>query len=293
MMKKAASVCLAFLLMIAVLAVPVSAEELAEFPNLPKNVCVVDDADMLSNETEQWLDSLNGTLQQECKGATIAVLTVQDIGALSAADYATQAFNEWGVGDKNENNGVLVLMCRTSLRHSDGDYYVALGKGLDGTQLSSELKTILNKKMEKPFSKGNYDEAVNDTVKAIEVSVRDEYGQGAFFHTLWLKCKSVFSVIVDVLENIIGFGYVIVFILGVLGTIIAGIVIIFRFIYHALKGDLKQENTHYDYDKYRYENRDSSSRDRYSSSGSHSSRSSGGFSGMGGGSSFGGGAGRD
>lgn len=140
-----------FLLLMAVLAVPVSAEGLAEFPDLPKNVCVVDDADMLSNETEQWLDSLNGTLQQECEGATIAVLTVQDIGVLSAADYATQAFNEWGVGDKNENNGVLVLMCRTSLRHSDGDYYVALGKGLDGTQLSSELKMMLNKKWKSPL----------------------------------------------------------------------------------------------------------------------------------------------
>ncbi len=176
MMKKAESIFLAFLLMLAVLVVPVSAEGLAEFPNLPKDESIVDAANMLSSDTENWLDEVNGTLQEKCKGATIAVLTVQDTGVLSAADYAAQAFNQWGVGNKKENNGVLVLLTKTSPQFADGDYYVALGKGLDGTRLSNELSMLLQKKMESNFGSGNYDTAVKDSVTAIAEIIADEYG---------------------------------------------------------------------------------------------------------------------
>ncbi len=176
MMKKAESIFLAFLLMLAVLVVPVSAEGLAEFPNLPKDESIVDAANMLSSDTENWLDEVNGTLQEKCKGATIAVLTVQDTGVLSTADYAAQAFNQWGVGNKKENNGVLVLLTKTSPQFADGDYYVALGKGLDGTRLSNELSMLLQKKMESNFGSGNYDTAVKDSVTAIAEIIADEYG---------------------------------------------------------------------------------------------------------------------
>ena len=174
--KKFLAYFLALILTAALLVVPVSAEGLAEFPNFPKDECVVDAANMLSSDTENWLDGANGTLQEKCKGATIAVLTVQDTGALSTADYAAQAFNEWGVGNKKENNGVLVLLTKTSPQIADGDYYVALGKGLDGTRLSNELSMLLQKKMESNFGSGNYDTAVKDSVTAIAEIIADEYG---------------------------------------------------------------------------------------------------------------------
>lgn len=262
-----------FLLLMAVLAVPVSAEGLAEFPDLPKNVCVVDDADMLSNETEQWLDSLNGTLQQGCEGATIAVLTVQDIGVLSAADYATQAFNEWGVGDKDENNGVLVLLSRTSSRYADGDYYVALGAGLDGTQLSSELKTILNKKMEKPFSKGDYDKAIKETVKTIEVSVRDQYGQGTFGHKVWMKIKAIAMTAFEVFLYLVAAAFI--------GVHIYGIIAAVKECFSRTFGRGKKKGGKY-----------SSYGRHHSRSSSYRRRSSSGSRRMDGGRSFGGGAGR-
>ncbi len=66
--KKFLTIVLAVCLMAVLFIVPIFAEGLAEFPDLPKNVCVVDDADMLSSDTEAWLDDLNYALQEECKG---------------------------------------------------------------------------------------------------------------------------------------------------------------------------------------------------------------------------------
>ena len=44
-----------------------------------------------------------------CSGAQIGVLTVDYTGNYSTEDYATQAFNAWGIGSASENNGVLIL----------------------------------------------------------------------------------------------------------------------------------------------------------------------------------------
>ena len=165
------ALCLAILF-----CVTPAAAGLAELPKLPKDTSVVDAADMLSPETEKWINTGNGQLQKACEGATVAVLTVQDTGVLEKADYATDAINEWGVGDKDEGNGVLVLLMRTSPQYADGDYYVALGQGLQGTQLDSELSMILQQQMEDDFARGDYDAAVRKTVEAIANAIMQQYG---------------------------------------------------------------------------------------------------------------------
>lgn len=208
MMKKVTAVFLAFLLLMALLVVPASASGLADFPNLPKSECVVDDANMLSADTENWLDDANGTLQEKCKGATIAVLTVQDTGALSTADYAAEAFNEWGVGNKKENNGVLLLLTKTSPQFADGDYYAALGKGLDGTRLSNELSMLLQKKMESNFAAGDYDAAVKDSVTAMAEIIAEEYGVDLYGNGAKPNKSPVLRTLLTVLVWLVILGFV-------------------------------------------------------------------------------------
>lgn len=176
-MWKQARLWFALLLAALLLTLSVAAEGLVDLPDLPKNQCVVDEADMLTPETEQWLDQYNGELQHTAQGACIAVLTVDDVSPLSVADYATEAFNQWGVGSHTENNGVLLLLSRTSMKYEDGDYYAALGDGLDGTRLSSELSHLLQTYMEDSFAAGDYDTAVTDTVSHIGEVVQALYAE--------------------------------------------------------------------------------------------------------------------
>jgi len=71
----------------------------ASLPDLPRDQCVVDDANVLSDSTTQTIIDLNAQLEQSCNGAQIGVLTVDYTGNYSTEDYATQAFNAWGIGD--------------------------------------------------------------------------------------------------------------------------------------------------------------------------------------------------
>ena len=115
------------------LAVVVSAAVLcpaafaAQLPSLPKDECVVDDAGVLSSSTVQTITELNAQLESSCSGAQIGVLTVEYTGNDSTEDYATQAFNAWGIGSSSNNNGVLILLVMESAQYADGDYYLTYG----------------------------------------------------------------------------------------------------------------------------------------------------------------------
>jgi uncharacterized protein len=71
---------------------------------------VADYAGVLSYEIEQKIISSNIDLEQKCKGAQIVVVTVQYLEGIPSDEYAMQLFNDWGVGSKTENNGMLLLL---------------------------------------------------------------------------------------------------------------------------------------------------------------------------------------
>ena len=94
----------------------------ASLPDLPRDQCVVDDANVLSSSTVQTITDLNAQLESSCSGAQIGVLTVDYTGNLTTEDYALQAFHTWGIGSSSENNGVLILLVMESQEYEDGDY---------------------------------------------------------------------------------------------------------------------------------------------------------------------------
>lgn len=159
----------------ALLAVPAFAAGSIDLPDLPADVCVVDEADMLSSTTEQYLDSLNGALQTQCQGATLAVLTVPQIGNTTTEEYAIAAMETWGVGDANEQNGALLLLVGETAQYADGDYYLAYSKGFSGTDLAKQASTILSSG-EKDFAAGDYDTFVTDVADAAAQCIADQYG---------------------------------------------------------------------------------------------------------------------
>ena len=103
---------------------------------------MVDDANILSDSTTQTIVDLNNQLQSSCNGAQIGVLTVDYTGNYSTEDYATQAFNAWGIGSASENNGVLILLVMESPIYEDGDYYVTYGDGFRNTTLESQASAL-------------------------------------------------------------------------------------------------------------------------------------------------------
>ena len=164
-----------------VLAVVVSAAVLcpaafaAQLPSLPKDQCVVDGAGVLSSSTVQTITELNAQLESSCSGAQIGVLTVEYTGNDSTEDYATQAFNAWGIGSSSNNNGVLILLVMESAQYADGDYYLTYGDGFRNTTLESQA-SALAQTMEDDFVRQDYDDAVTTCAQNVAQTIADIYG---------------------------------------------------------------------------------------------------------------------
>jgi len=147
----------------------------ARLPDLPKDECVVDDANILSDSTTQTIVDLNNQLQSSCNGAQIGVLTVDYTGNYSTEDYATQAFNAWGIGSASENNGVLILLVMESPIYEDGDYYVTYGDGFRNTTLESQA-SALAQTMEGDFVNRDYSDAVITCANNVADTIASVYG---------------------------------------------------------------------------------------------------------------------
>lgn len=133
----------------------------AAVPEKPNHSFVRDDANVLSSQTEQLINDLSDQLTKDC-GAQLAVLTVDFTGSMSTADFATEAYNKWGVGDRRKDNGVLLLLAIGA-----EDYYCAVGEGLEDDLKASQVDSLLWQYLEPDFAKANYNDGVQKFANAM------------------------------------------------------------------------------------------------------------------------------
>lgn len=107
------------------------------------------------------LADINRTTNNE-----IAVLIISSLGEDNIEDAAYTTFNTWGVGKKNLDNGVLLM-----LSIQDRKMRIETGKGVEAALTDLQTKDIL--KDMRPFLKQkNYNEAINHGVDAIAVTLQ-------------------------------------------------------------------------------------------------------------------------
>jgi len=120
-------------------------------PNPPK--LVNDLADILDAQTEsslEWnLRALNDSTSNQ-----IVVITVKTLNGYDPASYAYEIGEKWQVGQKDFNNGIVVLV-KPKLSSSDrGRAFIAVGYGLEGIVPDAIAKRIVENEMI-PFFKNN------------------------------------------------------------------------------------------------------------------------------------------
>jgi len=155
--------------------VPAASASSIQLPSLPKDQCVVDDAGVLSDSTTSELETLNAQLSSSCDGAQIGVLTVDYTGSATTEDYATEAFNTWGIGSSSKDNGVLILLVMQSDQYADGDYYLTYGDGFRSTMLADQASSLVQT-MEDDFAAKKYDAAVLTCATNVANTVAEVYG---------------------------------------------------------------------------------------------------------------------
>jgi uncharacterized protein len=123
--------------------------------DLPKPTGYVSDyAHVLSPEAVARLDSLCGQLDHSKTNAQVAVVTVRNLDGEDSADYANQLEDQWKIGRKGSDRGVLVL-----LAVDDHKRRIDVGYGLEGILPDGKLGDIGREMV--PYLRANdFDSAV-------------------------------------------------------------------------------------------------------------------------------------
>ncbi len=122
---------------------------------------VADYADVILPETESYIVAYNNSLASQT-GAQLVVVTVDFLDGVDIEEYSTQLFNEWGIGDAEKNNGMLVL-----LAVGEQEYWATQGSGLSTAMTSSLLGDYLYNYLETDFAAAQYDAGVKKLFDAL------------------------------------------------------------------------------------------------------------------------------
>lgn len=141
-----------------------------------------DEAGVLSDKTMEHIDAMNASLFAQT-GAQIMVKTVNSTNGQDILEYAIDLGNQYGVGDAERNNGVVMVLALDNISASglQGDYGVVVGDGL--TDYGNTFSSLQYQYLEDDFAARNYDAGVKKTVDAFfdwfadyyNVSIRENY----------------------------------------------------------------------------------------------------------------------
>jgi uncharacterized protein len=107
----------------------------------PKAVGFVNDFDSIFTNEEK--STFYAIIKQHELLTTnqIAIITIRHLpDSINIDSYATRLFNYWGIGTKEKNNGVLILLCR-----SCRSVVIRNGYGIEKLISDSETKLIVQK----------------------------------------------------------------------------------------------------------------------------------------------------
>src|SRR5688500_10011294 len=122
---------------------------------------VVDDAKAISAAARERLTAALKA-HEDATTNQIVVLTVPTIGSQSVEEYAVKVFEAWKLGQKDEDNGILVVVVP-----QDRKMRIEVGYGLEGVLPDGAAGEIIRTWMTPAFKAGNYDKGIEDGVAAI------------------------------------------------------------------------------------------------------------------------------
>jgi len=122
---------------------------------------VVDNAEILSPATRERLTATLAAHEQATTNQVV-VLTVETLDGESIEGFATRVFDEWQLGQKGRDNGVLVIVAPKDRRMR-----IEVGYGLEGTLTDAVAARIIRDRMTNWFKAGRYDDGVAAGVDAI------------------------------------------------------------------------------------------------------------------------------
>ncbi|WP_339870802.1 TPM domain-containing protein [uncultured Brevundimonas sp.] len=145
-------------------AVPAFAAGSPAFPALSGRV--VDQARLLSPDREAELDGTLAALERDT-GNQVVVVTVNSLEGLEIEDYGYRLGRAWGIGRRDSNNGVLLIVAPEERR-----VRIEVGYGLEPVLTDALSALIIQNQILPSFRTGGYEAGITRGVAAIDTQLR-------------------------------------------------------------------------------------------------------------------------
>lgn len=139
------------------------------FPNPTPYKYVNDYVGVISEEYVQKIVSLGKELEEKTT-AQIAVVIVDTLQGLTVEEYAVELFRRWGIGQKEKDNGVLLLVAI-----KDREMRIEVGYGLEGAIPDGKAGRIRDEYIIPYFKEEDYSKGVYYGYLALAKEVAKEY----------------------------------------------------------------------------------------------------------------------
>jgi uncharacterized protein len=122
---------------------------------------VIDSAKIFSAD---WIARIGFQLSElkRVSGPQVVVMSVPSLGSSRIEDYAFRVANQWGIGDEERDDGVLVLIAPNERK-----VRIEVGLGLEKILTNDLCKKIIDERMLPHFRKGNMEAATQAGVDAL------------------------------------------------------------------------------------------------------------------------------
>lgn len=155
------------------LPAPLLAQQVPARPNPPR--LVSDLAGILQPDQVQALEQ-KLVAYNDSTSSQIAIVTVPSLGGSDIFSYSQKLFQQWGIGQKDKDNGILLLVAL-----EDRQARIQTGRGMEGAVPDALAKRIINYRLLPAFRQQQYyqglDQATDDLFKLLKGEYRADPAQ--------------------------------------------------------------------------------------------------------------------
>jgi len=152
----------------AILAIGIGAVRAQDFPATP-NTLVNDYTQTLSASQVQELERKLVAFD-DSTSTQIAVVVMKSTGQYDIADYGTRLAQRWGIGGKEHNNGILLLVAL-----GDRAVTIQTGYGVEGAVPDAIAYRIIENEIKPAFRQGDYFAGIDRATDALIAYTKGEY----------------------------------------------------------------------------------------------------------------------
>ena len=165
-----------FLFVILLQAVNVFSQEIPDRPSPPR--LVNDFAGLLSQNEARMLENKLVAFN-DSTSTQIAIVTVPSLEGYAIMDYAQRLGEKWGIGQKQLNNGILILV-KPKTAASSGEISITPGYGLEGAIPDLTCDLIIQNEIIPAFREGNYFGGLDAGARTLMSLARGEFSAAQY-----------------------------------------------------------------------------------------------------------------